>query len=319
MYNSDFLKDFLDGLFDLNKEFKNNIKEFNKADLFNPEKDEHNATYTYNKPMTPEEKKAAVVKHMNHWCFIANLSGNKDAKFVVNFVFGKDEFYFEWVPEMREFVTTDPNGDKFYYDPTDETLVKIDDKDQQSDNNKDINKNKDCASSVKFDVKDNTLSEKDVNVKRNDEDDNLLYHFNIDDDKHLAFNLKNALTKWHEENEKDDNDPVEDECGVLFCPLACVDDFKSTIIDRENYETTYNDNGEPVQIEFDIDDFLPEFENDSDYFVALDEIYHEESQNLDKFCELLKEKYGFSMGSWTVEFEDESKDHVVNISFVFTF
>lgn len=272
----------------------------------------HNeVTFKYDSDLEPEEKKNIIVNKLNYWTRLSSIVATDT---VIKFEFGKDEiFYFTWDNEYKSFVTVDPNGDKFVYNAKDETLNKIvDDSDSKSQSKKtDINKNvndkkfNNESSGIRSDVVDNTIEPNVV--------EDLEKNFNLKDDKNLAFNLREylraSLAKWNEDNE---------ECETIFCPFNAVENFKKEVIDTASYVAKFDDNGNPIQISFDICLFLPQFEYGTDeYYIAIDDVYHNESENLDKFCELIKEKYNFSLGSWNVSFDDD-KD-VNDIQFIFTF
>ena len=260
-------------------------------------------TFEYDGPMTADDRKNVIINKMNKWTKLAIESDSKTDDILVTFKFGKeDTFYFTWDADLKKFMTTDPNGDVFYYDDKDQTLVKI------VDDKKDDKKDEQPAG-VRCDVKDNTVQEK------KDEDEvaeGSRYGFDVKDDKNLAFNLRNSLAEWHEKNNG------KSECDDIFCPFEAADNFYETIIKGQVFGSDFDDEGNPYQINFDVEWFLPDFDSNEERVDCLTEIYHEESQNLDKFCELVKDKYNFSMGCYNVTFNDD-KSKVKEIEFVFTF
>ena len=197
----------------------------------------------------------------------------------------------------------DPNGDRFLYNSNDETLNKIVDveEEQNNEDDEDLNKNEDGGIS---DVVDNTIDISDgEGVEKN---------FNLNDDNNLASNLRNALRESYSEWKNDDK------CKEIFCPLAKSEIFKKNVIDAAAYVTEFDNDDNPVHISFNISWLIPEYEFGEDsYYIAIDEIYHNESENLDKFCEIIKEKYNFSLGRWNVKLDDDKK--VEEIEFIFTF
>ena len=291
--------------FDEFNEMKNNaLKEYVGEGIHNE------VTFKYDTKLEPEDKKKIIIDKLNRWNRLARVFGNDT---VVKFEFGKDEiFYFTWDKDYDGFVTVDPNGDKFLYNAKDETLNKIveDDKKDENEKKQDENENARKPSGVRSEVVDKTIIPGEIQGM---EEEGIEKDFGLKDDKNLASNLRNALrnsyAEFKEKNEK---------CEEIFCPFVAAENFKADVIDQAAYETDFDDNDNPIQIKFDISWLLPDYEYDTDeYYIAIDDIYHNESANLDKFCELIKEKYNFSLGSWNVKF-DEDKD-VHEIQFIFTF
>ena len=262
---------------------------------------QNEVTFKYDTKLEPEDKKKIIIDKLNRWTKLARVFG-KDT--VIKFVFAENEiFYFAWDEELEGFVTEDPNGDRFLYNSNDETLNKIVDveEEQNKEDEDDLNKNEDGGIS---DVVDDTIDISDgEGVEKN---------FNLNDDNNLASNLRNALrescAEWKSKNQ----------CKAIFCPVSAAENFKKNVIDTAAYVTEFDKNDNPVQIAFDISWLIPEYEFGEDfYYIAIDDIYHNESANLDKFCELVKEKYNFSLGSWNVKFDDDK--NVDEIEFIFTF
>ena len=291
--------------FDEFNEMKNNaLKQYIGEGIHNE------VTFKYDTKLEPEDKKKIIIDKLNRWNMLAQVFGND---IVVKFEFGKDEiFYFTWDKDYNGFVTVDPNGDKYLYNTKDETLNKLVDDEKKDENEKKQDENEntrkpsgDCISEpVGKTIIPDDIQEMDVEDIEKD--------FGLKDDKNLASNLRNALrnsyAEFKEKNEK---------CEEIFCPFGAAENFKVDVIDQAAYETDFDDNGNPIQIKFDISWLLPYYYDNKEYYIAIDAIYHNESANLDKFCELIKEKYNFSLGSWNVKFD---KDKVVNeIQFIFTF
>ena len=259
-------------------------------------------TFKYDTKLEPEDKKKIIIDKQNRWTKIKRVFGSDT---VIKFVFAEDEiFYFTWNEELKSFVTEDPNGDRFMYNAKDETLDKLVD---DVPNNVVLEKDlapKNEASGVNSKVVDDTVDISDgEGIEKN---------FNLKDDKNLASNLRNALrescAEWKNKNQ----------CKAIFCPVSAAENFKKNIIDTAVYVTEFDKNDNPIQIAFDISWLIPEYEFGEDfYYIAIDDIYHNESANLDKFCELVKEKYNFSLGSWNVKFDDDK--NVDEIEFIFTF
>lgn len=271
-------------------------KEIEKLNEFKNKKNNDNGTakkrreysFEYKEALDPEEKKKIVIAKLNKYTDLMKLDENNDYEMHISFKFGEDEFYFDWDNDLQMFVTTDPNGDKFAYDANDEQLARITEaKDDEESNEGDVSKNDD---------------DKEDEIDDCDDCEDHPFNFDLKDDKNLAFNLKNALKKYHDENA---------DCKAIFCPYSAADMFKNLIIDSESYDAMFDDYGNPTQIVFSIEHFV----NTN----SLADIYHNESQNLDKFCELIKDKYNFSLGSWNVYFSDEERKDVKNIDFIFTF
>jgi len=261
-------------------EFKNNDK--------GTEKKRREYSFVYEDELEPEEKKKIVISKLNKYTELMKFDKNNDYEMYINFKFGEDEFYFDWDKDLQMFVTIDPNGDKFAYDSNDEHLARITEAKNDAESNKvDLSKNND---------------DKEDEIEDCNKCEDHPFNFDLKDDKNLAFNLKNALKKYHDENE---------DCKAIFCPYAAADMFKNLIIDSESYDAMFDDYGNPTQIVFSIEHFV----NDN----SLTDIYHNESQNLDKFCELIKDRYNFSLGSWNVSFSDKERKDVKNIDFIFTF
>ena len=291
---------------DISKSLMKTFDEFNeiKKNTIKDSVDEgiHNeVTFKYDTKLEPEDKKKIIIDKLNRWTNLARVFGNDT---VIKFVFAEDEiFYFTWDEELNGFVTEDPNGVRFLYNSNDETLNKIVDveEEQNNEDDEDLNKNEDGGIS---DVVDDTIDISDgEGVEKN---------FNLNDDNNLASNLRNALRESYSEWKNDDK------CKEIFCPLAKSEIFKKNVIDAAAYVTEFDNDDNPVHISFNISWLIPEYEFGEDsYYIAIDEIYHNESENLDKFCEIIKEKYNFSLGRWNVKLDDDKK--VEEIEFIFTF
>ena len=272
----------------------------------------HRATYTFGN-LEPDERKKIIVNKMNFWDYMAKKG---DGEYFITFKFGDDEFYFEWNNEKKEFITTEPNGDKYIYDAKNEKLQLLEDKQEKKDENR-------CKSSgVNAAVVDKTAEEKK-------EDDEVTYvhdeerfpsseFSDIEPNKNLAFNLRNKLNAIHGEEDKDEDC---DNCDYHFCPKEACENFPEYILDYKDFEADYDEDGNAYQIRFGIDDLgIVNFDKDENDIRIMNEIYHNESQNLDYFCELMKEEYGFSMGCWNVTFDGDGDDKIViDINFIFTF
>jgi len=281
---------------DFNELKKNTIKDYVGEGIHNE------VTFKYDTKLEPEDTKKIIIDKLNKWTKLARVFGND---IVIKFVFAEDGiFYFTWDEELKGFVTEDPNGDRFLYNAKDETLNKIVDDEEEPKKAavEDLNKNK--ASGVSSEVVDNTVDISDgEDIEKN---------FNLKDDKNLASNLRNALRESYAEWKNDDK------CYEIFCPVAAAENFKKNVIDAAAYVTEFDKDGNPVQISFNISWLIPDYKFGEDsYYIAIDDIYHNESANLDQFCELVKEKYNFSLGSWNVQFDDDK--NVKEIEFIFTF
>ena len=291
----DISKSLMKTFDEFNEIKKNTIKDYFGEGIHNE------VTFKYDTKLEPEDKKKIIIDNLNRWTKLARVFG-KDT--VIKFVFAENEiFYFAWDDELEGFVTEDPNGDRFLYNSNDETLNKIVDveEEQNNEDDEDLNKNEDGGIS---DVVDDTIDISDgEGVEKN---------FNLNDDNNLASNLRNALRESYSEWKNDDK------CKEIFCPLAKSEIFKKNVIDAAAYVTEFDNDDNPVHISFNISWLIPEYEFGEDsYYIAIDEIYHNESANLDKFCEIIKEKYNFSLGSWNVKLDDDKK--VEEIEFIFTF
>ena len=291
----DISKSLMKTFDEFNKIKKNTIKDYFGEGIHNE------VTFKYDTKLEPEDKKKIIIDKLNRWTKLARVFG-KDT--VIKFVFAENEiFYFAWDDELEGFVTEDPNGDRFLYNSNDETLNKIVDveEEQNNEDDEDLNKNEDGGIS---DVVDDTIDISDgEGVEKN---------FNLNDDNNLASNLRNALRESYSEWKNDDK------CKEIFCPLAKSEIFKKNVIDAAAYVTEFDNDDNPVHISFNISWLIPEYEFGEDsYYIAIDEIYHNESENLDKFCEIIKEKYNFSLGRWNVKLDDDKK--VEEIEFIFTF
>lgn len=291
----DISKSLMKTFDEFNEIKKNTIKDYFGEGIHNE------VTFKYDTKLEPEDKKKIIIDKLNRWTKLARVFG-KDT--VIKFVFAENEiFYFAWDEELEGFVTEDPNGDRFLYNSNDETLNKIVDveEEQNKEDEEDLNKNEDDGIS---DVVDGTIDISDgEGVEKN---------FNLNDDNNLASNLRNALRESYAEWKNDDK------CKEIFCPLAKSEIFKKNVIDAAAYVTEFDNDDNPVHISFNISWLIPEYEFGEDsYYIAIDEIYHNESANLDQFCEIIKEKYNFSLGSWNVKLDDDKK--VEEIEFIFTF
>ena len=284
-------------------------------------------TYKYDSDMNQEEKKKKITGLLNLWTEILSVfSGG----IVVKFVFNEDEiYYFTWDEESKVFITEEPNGDRFKYDSRNEGLEKIYTDDSKAETCDD---EKCCTEdSHEIDPRDSDEDVKDSAeyddcfVDKDDDGLDLDFYLNdcgdyavekdfgLDDDENLACNLRNALRDSYASYKID----VQN-CKDIFCPVFKLDNFKEDIIDTAVYVSYFDDNDEPVSISFSLMYLMPGYEIGSDsYFSVLDHIYHDESENLDKFCELVKEKYNFSLGSWNVDLDQDR--NVRDIEFVFNF
>ena len=291
----DISKSLMKTFDEFNEIKKNTIKDYFGEGIHNE------VTFKYDTKLEPEDKKKIIIDKLNRWTKLARVFG-KDT--VIKFVFAENEiFYFAWDDELEGFVTEDPNGDRFLYNSNDEILDKIVDveEEQNKEDDEDLNKNEDGGIS---DVVDDTIDISDgEGVEKN---------FNLNDDNNLASNLRNALRESYSEWKNDDK------CKEIFCPLAKSEILKKNVIDAAAYVTEFDNDDNPVHISFNISWLIPEYEFGEDsYYIAIDEIYHNESANLDKFCEIIKEKYNFSLGSWNIKLDDDKK--VEEIEFIFTF
>ena len=291
----DISKSLMKTFDEFNEIKKNTIKDYFGEGIHNE------VTFKYDTKLEPEDKKKIIIDKLNRWTKLARVFG-KDT--VIKFVFAENEiFYFAWDEALEGFVTEDPNGDRFLYNSNDETLNKIVDveEEQNKEDDEDLNKNEDGGIS---DAVDDTIDISDgEGVEKN---------FNLNDDNNLASNLRNALRESYAEWKNDDK------CKEIFCPLAKSEIFKKNVIDAAAYVTEFDNDDNPVHISFNISWLIPEYAFGEDsYYIAIDEIYHNESANLDKFCEIIKEKYNFSLGSWNVKLDDDKK--VEEIEFIFTF
>lgn len=318
----DKVNNIFDALNHISNMFLSDLDEFDCKDKNNTE-----ITYKYDSDMNQEEKKKKITELLNLWTEILSVfSGGV----VVKFVFNEDEiYYFTWDEESKAFITEEPNGDRFKYDSKNEGLEKIytdDSKAETCDGEK-------CGTEDSHEV-DPRDSDEDVKdsaeyddcfVDKDDDGLDLDFYLNdcgdyavekdfgLDDDENLACNLRNALRDSYASYKID-----EKNCKDIFCPVVGLDNFKEDIIDTAVYVAYFDDNDEPVSISFSLMYLIPGYEIGSDsYFSVLDNIYHDESENLDKFCELVKEKYNFSLGSWNVDLDQDR--NVRDIEFVFNF
>lgn len=329
----DKVNNIFDALNRISNMFLSNLDEFDCKDntmsniFVCYDKNNNEITYKYDSDMNPEEKKKKITGLLNLWTEILSVfSGGV----VVKFVFNEDEiYYFTWDEESKVFITEEPNGDRFKYDSKNEELEKIytdDSKAETCDGEK-------CGTEDSHEV-DPRDSDEDVKdsaeyddcfVDKDDDGLDLDFYLNdcgdyavekdfgLDDDENLACNLRNALRDSYASHKID-----EKNCKDIFCPVVGLDNFKEDIIDTAVYVAYFDDNDEPVSISFSLMYLIPGYEIGSDsYFSVLDHIYHDESENLDKFCELVKEKYNFSLGSWNVDLDQDR--NVRDIEFVFNF
>lgn len=266
-------------------------------------------TFKYDdKPLDVFDRRNIIIDKLNKWTKLSHFFGHN---VVIKFIFSDDLiFYFTWDDDLGAFTTEDPNGDRFMYDVENEDLKKITtDSDDISDNDVE------CT----VDTTHNDISYCTEGTKHNDISDGegIEKDFNLADDSNLAFNLKNSLRESFKIWNNDNNETKINECDEIFCPFKASENFKKDVIDTAAYITDFDDNGEPVKITFNISWLIPEYDFGTDsYYRAIDDIYHNESENLDKFCELIKDVYNFSMGSWDVVYDADDIDEI-NFSFVF--
>ena len=118
-------------------------------------------------------------------------------------------------------------------------------------------------------------------------------------------------------HEKEEPEDSCDGCDAIFCPLNAAEDFKPNILAFHDFETDYDEEGSPYQIRFNLYDLAMPLEMGNEEYCT--NVYKKESDHLDEFCEIMKDDYGFSLGSWNVSFKDDNRDQVENIEFIFTF
>lgn len=329
----DKVNNIFDALNRISNMFLSNLDEFDCKDntmsniFVCYDNNNNEITYKYDSDMNQEEKKKKITGLLNLWTEILSVfSGGV----VVKFVFNEDEiYYFTWDEESKVFITEEPNGDRFKYDSKNEGLEKIytdDSKEETCDGEKcgtedshevdPMDSDEDVKDSAEYDdcFVDKDDDGLDLDFYLNDCGDYAVEKdFGLDDDENLACNLRNALRDSYASYKID-----EKKCKDIFCPVVGLDNFKEDIIDTAVYVAYFDDNDEPVSISFSLMYLIPGYEIGSDsYFSVLDHIYHDESENLDKFCELVKEKYNFSLGSWNVDLDQDR--NVRDIEFVFNF
>lgn len=329
----DKVNNIFDALNRISNMFLSNLDEFDCKDntmsniFVCYDNNNNEITYKYDSDMNQEEKKKKITELLNLWTEILSVfSGGV----VVKFVFNEDEiYYFTWDEESKVFITEEPNGDRFKYDSKNEGLEKIytdDSKAETCDGEKcgtedshevdPMDSDEDVKDSAEYDdcFVDKDDDGLDLDLYLNDCGDYAVEKdFGLDDDENLACNLRNALRDSYASYKID-----EQNCKDIFCPVVGLDNFKEDIIDTAVYVAYFDDNDEPVSISFSLMYLIPGYEIGSDsYFSVLDHIYHDESENLDKFCELVKEKYNFSLGSWNVDLDQDR--NVRDIEFVFNF
>lgn len=314
---NDFVSEMFRSLIKLSDELKetyNSYRDDFEKVLSDVVNGKHKAKYIYGN-LEADDRKKIIIKKMNFWDYMAKHTGG-DSEYFITFKFGDDEFYFEWNKEKKEFITTEPNGDKYIYDAKNEKLALIEDKQEKKD------ETEKKPSGVESDVVDKTAEEKkedndEVTYVHDDEKFPSSEFSDIEPNKNLAFNLRNKLNAIHGEEDKDGCD----NCEYHFCPKEACANFPEYILDYKDFETDYDEDGNAYQIRFGLDDLAVVNEDkDEDDIRIMNEIYHNESQNLDYFCELMKDEYGFSMGCWNVTFDCEGKDKkVIDINFIFTF
>ena len=353
----DKVNNIFDALNRISNMFLSNLDEFDCKDntmsniFVCYDSNNNEMTYKYDSDMNQEEKKKKITELLNLWTEILSVFSGV---VVVKFVFNEDEiYYFTWDEESKVFITEEPNGDRFKYDSKNESLEKIYKhykgdlqeepcKDEKCDTEEEHEVDprpsyKDIKDAAEYDTCDDEHDEeqkcpyKDIKDAAEhddyseDKDDDLLEldlylnddvvekDFGLDDDENLACNLRNALRDSYASYKTD-----EQKCKDIFCPVVELDKFKEDIIDAATYVANFDDNDEPVSILFSLMWLIPGYEIGSDsYFSVLDHIYHDESENLDKFCELVKDKYNFSLGSWNVDLDQDR--NVRDIEFVFNF
>ena len=261
--------------------------------------------FTYDeKGITPERKKEIISEKVTYYTKLykgINEWVNNDA--TITFKFNDDEvYYFTWDKDNSYFVTVEPNGDKYYLDIDTKNLVEISGTDTCKCN-KDSKPKQCCA-----------LTEKDCAQKSDVKVECEKPFKDLGDDSNLAFNLKNALTK------KKESEP--EKTPVYFDYITAVNRrFKQDVIDPYAFWTEFDgkpDENPPYQIRFTIAHLLdvPDGMSLQDVLYS---VYHNESENLDKFVDMIKEKYNFSIGGWDVIFNDTDKNVVDDIRFVFVF
>lgn len=277
---------------------------FKKLNDYESSEDNIIATFKYNNIDSFKEEKDIIIEKLNILAAYARIMNIKDGS-TVKFVFDENVFYFVWESGYDAFVTTDPNGDEFVYDDHNEVLYRLNETTEEETAEKAAEKATEEATEKQYSgveeyEKDNSVTNPNVDAEPDHSDSD------INDDKNLAFNLRNKL--------RDEYAKSRDK-KIIFCPGILVELFKPSIIDNSNFTTEYDEDGNPVNISFLISDVINLTESDSD---TLDEIYHNETDHLDKYCELIKEKYNFSLGWWNTILDETCDERKVS-SIVFTF
>lgn len=127
--------------------------------------------------------------------------------------------------------------------------------------------------------------------------------------KKMAFNLKSSIDKKMEEtlNVEDDELSCEN-CNVVFCPEVALDLLCDYINDEDDhmYNPIFDDYNKAVAIEVYASDLHSPDDGNAEY------IYHNESFLLDRFCNDVCEKLGFSKAIWTVDRDNTGKDDILD-------
>jgi len=289
---------FLDSM---SKEFANQMEKFSDSSVLSSgssvsmvnENGNRKITYKFYGEIEHDKKKEYMKSYLNFWNLASklNLLANIDPNLTIEFNFVKDEeqFFFTFDNDTKHFITTDPNGEKFYYDADNKELVAL----EKQENTPIVDGNKEEKNDDE--VCDGYVKELEGDLK---------------DDENLASNLKSQLTDWKKKEDEEEN-PCDD-CESLFCPYVAADDFKAEIIDVEHFTADFDENGVATRIVFDIDDFDVEYDSDD-----LNKIYSEESHHLDEFCNEIKNRYNFAGAGWSVQ--KDANGNVTQIKFILSF
>lgn len=186
------------------------------------------------------------------------------------------EFVFTWDKEKKELYSIDENGNRFVYDAPNKQLV------------------------VTLNAKENEHAPEieDGNKESEDEIEVKEKEYELDcDNKNFAKALKDAIVKKSEKNDED--------CGCEFCPYDAIF-YLRDILEYGDFDIISDDD--------DVHGVMVSFSSLCDY-INPEYLYHKESDDLDEFCELAKEKYGFSSASW----DFVKDDNICDILFTFVF
>lgn len=246
--------------------------------------------YGFNGNYDHEKMKLAIIKAMNHWSgFVAE--SNDFSSFVITFMFdGKEYFHFTWDKDAKKFITEDPDGSVFSYNFETGTIDRV-----EPEN----------AGAVEHDVQKPESTETDNVQPKPDQQEPCDSAMEIKKDQNLANIVKERIEAY--EDAKSEKQDYCEGCKAFFCPVRATDVFINNIAENTNYMSIYEE-GKLVGLMADLVEIIPSDVELPDNMSKVDlynEIFHNEADLLDTFCQNFMDSYGFSDCHWDAEKNDD--------------